>query len=233
MEIPKETLNAFVDGELPPQGMEEIAHLLQTRPDLEAYVAQQEALRENMRMPGVLTDPVPQSLIDAVHNTPISWRWRLRQAAAHWLSPRALAPASAALALGLMVGVMLKPASDIATANGGLVAGGALSTALDNKLASAGYDGQGPRIGISFRNRAGEDCRTFSSGDVAGLACNRAGGWSVATLVATNPQGTGTYRMAGSEMPEAVRRAVEAQIAGSPFDAAEEAQAKAHGWAEK
>jgi hypothetical protein len=38
------------------------------------------------------------------------------------------------------------------------------------------------------------------------------------------------YRPAGSEMPAAVRAAVEQQIAGEPLDAAGEAQAKKGYW---
>jgi hypothetical protein len=231
MDTSEETLNAFVDGELPPQEMERIALLLTTRPDLEAYVTQQETLRTHLRMNDVLAAPVPQHLIDAVKTTPISWRWRLRQM--QWLSPRALVPAGAALALGLAVGLVLKPASDIASSNGAVIAHGALASALDNKLAGAGYDSNGARIGISFRNRAGQDCRTFTAGNLAGLACHQGSGWTVATLVTTTPEASGGYRMAGSQMPDAVRQAAQAQIDGAPFDAAAEAQARARGWAGK
>jgi hypothetical protein len=39
--------------------------------------------------------------------------------------------------------------------------------------------------------------------------------------------------MAGSEMPDAVRRAVETSIQGAPYDAIAEAQARASGWSGK
>ena len=38
IEIDHETLNAFVDGELPPQEMARIAALLETEPEMKAYV---------------------------------------------------------------------------------------------------------------------------------------------------------------------------------------------------
>ena len=236
MDPTRETLNAFVDGELPPTEMERIAALLAARPDLEAYVTQQEKLRAKLKrkFDGVLAGPVPRHLVDAVHMAPVSWRWRLRAALGRGFVVRSLAPAGAALALGLVIGIALQPARDLTlSASGQMLARGALGRALDSKLASAGYDGQGPRIGISFRDHAGEDCRTFASGAQAGLACHRGGGWVVATLVTQAPEIPGTYRMAGSEMPDAVRRAVADAIDGTPFDAAAEAEAQAHGWSGK
>lgn len=229
----RESLNAFVDGELRPGEMERIAALLAGRPELEAYVAGQEKLRAALKMPDVLAAVPPRHLVDAIYKSPVSWRWRLRSLLGSGFTVHILVPAGAALALGLVIGVALRPTGDLAMANGQMVARGALGAALDTKLASSGYDGQSARIGISFRNRAGQDCRTFNSGDTAGLACRRAGGWVVGTIVTQTPQTAALYRMAGSEMPEAVRQAVAASIAGAPYDAAAEAQAKARGWTGK
>jgi hypothetical protein len=55
----------------------------------------------------------------------------------------------------------------------------------------------------------------------------------ISALAAQSPEAGGTYRMAGSEMPDAVRRAVEVSIQGTPFDAIGEAQARANGWTGK
>jgi hypothetical protein len=229
----RESLNAFVDGELPPKEMERIAALLAGRPELAAYVAAQENLRATLKMPDILAGASPRHLVDAIYQSPVSWRWRLRSVATRGFTVRMLAPAGAALSLGLVIGVALHPAGDLAMADGQVVARGALGAALDTKLASAGYDGQGARIGISFHNQAGEACRTFTSGDSAGLACHRAGAWIVGTMVTQAPESTGLYRMAGSQMPAAVRQAVANSIAGAPFDAATEARAKAQGWTGK
>ena len=126
---------------------------------------------------------------------------------------------------------MIGSGGDLISSHGQMLARGDLARALDTKLASAGYSGEGPRIGISFRNRDGRDCRTFTSGNQAGLACHQGSKWVVMTLVAQNSESSAIYRMAGSEMPDAVRRAVEASIQGAPFDAIAEAQARANGWA--
>jgi hypothetical protein len=236
MEPTRETLNAFVDGELPPHEMERIAALLGQRPDLEAYVAQQEKLRAQMKLAfdNVLATAVPPHLVVAARGTQVSWRWRLRAVLGRRFVLWSLVPAGAALALGFAIGVMLQPAHDLGLSpSGQMVAQGALGQALDRKLASAGYDGHGPRIGISFRSRAGEDCRTFASGTQAGLACHQDRRWVVAMIVSQPAQEGNSYRMAGSEMPDALRRAVAATIDGVPYDAAAEDKARASGWSGK
>ena len=231
METSKEILDAYVDGQLPPGEMERVAAMLTVRPDLEAYVAQQEKLRIRLKLEAVLAAPLPERLLNAVHRSPVSWRWRLSRLLDRDFMIRSLAPACVALAVGLLVGTALQPARDLGLSGSGqIVAQGALGRALTTKLASAGYDGRGARIGISFRNHAGEDCRTFTSGNIAGLACHQNDAWRITALVTQLPQASGDYRMAGSEMPGAIRQAVEAAIDGAPYDAGAEARAQARGW---
>ena len=232
-EIDRETLNAFVDGELPPQEMARIATLLETEPGMKAYVLKQEKLRAALRFGEVMHAPPPARLLEAVEKAPVSWRWRLQTILGHHFVLRSLVPAGAALFAGLIIGITAGPESDVTLAHGRMLARGDLAHALDTKLASSGYGGEGPRIGISFRDRAGKDCRTFASGSQAGLACHQEGDWVVTTLVTQASETGGAYRMAGSEMPDAVRHAVEASIQGAPFDAIAEAQARANGWTGK
>ena len=229
----RETLNAFVDGELPPQEMARIAALLETQPESKAYVLKQEKLRGTLRFEDVMVAPPPARLVETVQAAPVSWRWRLRAVWGRRFVVRSLVPATAALLAGLIIGLTAQSDGDLVQSQGQMLARGNLAQALGIKLASSGYGGQGPRIGISFRNRAGRDCRTFASGSQAGLACHQGSDWVVSTLVTQSPESAGTYRMAGSEMPDAVRRAVEASIQGAPFDAIAEAQARANGWAGK
>ena len=224
-----ETLSAFIDGELPPKEMERIAALLAERPDLDAWVRRHEALRQGMKQAfaDMAAVPPPAHLVDAALRAPLSWRWRMRQFA----MPRVWAPAGAALALGLVIGVALQPGGEIVSRDGQVMAQGALAAALNQRLASEGAAGEGPRIGISFRNRDGADCRTFDAGAESGLACHGGKGWAVAVLTARpKAESNGAYRMAGSEMPDAIRAAVAASIAGEPFDAAAEKAARDSGW---
>ena len=229
MELNREILDRFVDGELQPKQMERVAAMLETHPEWDAYVRRQEQLRASLRARfRELDGQVPQRLIDAARTAPISWQWRLREWRKRNLALRRLAPAGAALALGLVIGVAVGPRGDIgANAAGQWVARGALAHSLDTELASAGNSA----IGISFRDKSGRDCRTFAKGENAGLACRQAGAWVMETLVRRAPEdGGASYRMAGSAMPEAVRQAVMARIDGAPFDAKAEARARDAGW---
>jgi hypothetical protein len=234
MDPDRQTLAAFVDGELPPKDMERIALLLAARPDLDAYVRQQERLRSTLRTHfNQELAQVPERLANAIHDTPISWRWRMRFQLGNGFLTRTLAPACATLALGLLLGVALRPAAGEFAVNGTgqLVAQGQLSKVLDTRLASVRQDANGPQIGISFRDWTGSDCRTFSSSDKAGLACHQGKAWVIGTLVSRPRENAGeAYRMAGSEMPDAVRRAVTENIDGAPFDADAEARARDNGW---
>ena len=230
MELNRETLDRFVDGELAPQEMERVAALLPAHPEMDAYVRRQEFLRAAMRTRFRELDvQIPQRLIDAAMTAPMSWQWRFGVWRRQYLSIRQLVPAGVTLALGLAIGIAVRPGGDLgANAMGQVVAQGALAHALDTQLASAG--GSGP-VGISYRDKSGRDCRTFARRENAGLACHQSGAWIVETLARrTVEDGGAAYRMAGSEMPEAVRQAVAAGIDGAPFDAKAEARARDHGW---
>jgi hypothetical protein len=232
MEPTRETLSAFIDGELPPREMEQIAAILAKRPDLDAWVRQQEALRAGIKsaLSDLVAGPAPETLMRSIETAPVSWRWRLRQA---WQQPllRTWAPAGAMLAMGLLIGIGLSPPGDIASRGGQVVAQGALASALNSKLASEGSAGSGPRIGITFRDRDGRYCRTFDTEAQSGLACHGDKGWGIAMLAARPAaEASGAYRMAGSEMPDVLRSAIAARIQGEPFDMKAEKSARDRGW---
>lgn len=237
MDPDRQTLDAFVDGELPAPEMERIAAILDTRPDLNRYVQEQEQLRASLRNAFVSTIALPTSprLVRTVQTAPISWKWWLRNRFLDHAFPRLLLPAGGALAIGLALGVMLRPTTYVSLGQSGtLVAKGPLDLALNTQLASMGYRGKGPRIGISFRNKAGHDCRTFSLNGTSGLACHQDDAWVIGLLVKSTPETSGSaYQMAGSAMPKALRQAVRESIKGSPFDAAAEKAARSRGWSTK
>jgi hypothetical protein len=94
-------------------------------------------------------------------------------------------------------------------------------------------------IGVSFKNKGGEYCRTFvvqrgasASAALSGLACRQGGAWDVRTLAraGVSAGGEGSYHPAGSELLPSVRAAVEDQIEGEPLDATGEAHARTSGW---
>jgi hypothetical protein len=233
MELNRETLDRFVDGELSSGERERIAALVVASSELRDYVERQEKLGSRLRSGFRVLDGVtPERLVDAVRTAPVSWQWRLRAALEPDRLFRWLAPACAALVLGFVAGTSLWPQSDLgASTSGPVIAQGALGKALDTQLASEGSAGP-IRIGVSFRNKAGEVCRTFNSNSSAGLACRNEGAWVIGMLVRQGPaeDAGAAYRMVGSEMPDAVRRAVMAIISGEPLDAEAEARAARDGW---
>lgn len=232
MELDRNTLNAFVDGELTADERARVARLLTQCPSSDRYVREQTHLRETLKLVGHPNGPLPDALVKAVRTAPISLLWRLRDFMPSHRFTRVVAPAGTALVLGLMLGLLVHPAADYGTdAAGRLVAQGRLENVLDSALAESGRGTGNLRVGISFRNKSALDCRTFSRGPDAGLACHKGGAWVIEVLALRPSDGPVTdYRMAGSEMPDAVRRAVAASIVGAPFDAAAERSARDRRW---
>lgn len=224
-----ETLMAYADGELDAATRAEVEAAIAADPALRARV---EAHRELRRLvSGAYADaadePVPQRLTAMLRPAPVVdlAAARARRAPRAWPVWSNWAAIAATLVVGVLVGRMTEPPSPIATQDGTLVAQGELAKTLDTQLASTGGE-----VGLSFRNREGKYCRTFRSDGVAGLACREADGWGVQMALAARAGGSGDYRMAASETPPEVLRAVEAMIAGAPLDAEAEAAARARGW---
>lgn len=233
MELNRELLDKFVDGELSPPEAKQVGEQLARHPEWEAYVRQQEALRQLLRSRfSELGQAVPEALVKTALEAPVSRWWSLRQALGLHQPLRLAAGAGLALAIGLAVGLGLRPHADLVPGpSGRLLAQGELGHTLDNRLAAENPAGAAIRVGLSFRNRSGQDCRTFSSGENAGVACRVNSDWIVETMVRYQAENAGAqYRMASSEMPDAIRQAVMADIVGEPFDAAAEERARARGW---
>jgi hypothetical protein len=93
------------------------------------------------------------------------------------------------------------------------------------------------RVGLTFRSRSGNYCRTFAlsgSRSLAGLACREQEQWQLMNLVGTEAPGTAAngqnLRMAASNLPPALLQAVNDHISGEPLNAAAEAKARNSGW---
>jgi hypothetical protein len=144
---------------------------------------------------------------------------------------------AASLAVGAVIAhlALKSPGMErLGTRDGQLVAQGDLDQALSNQLAGDPSGNAPVHIGVSFKSKAGEHCRTFvvnGSSPMGGLACRKNDAWAVEVLAAA-PPGAGSpggYRQATS-MPAAVATAVEQQIQGEPLDASAEAAARANEW---
>lgn len=148
------------------------------------------------------------------------------------------AAVAASIAIGAVIAhlAMKSPeASRIGTDRGWLVAKADLAQALSTQLAIDQPVDAPVQIGVSFKSKAGDTCRTFTLKEqnvLGGLACRRGSEWRV-QLLADAPPGSNSpdgYKPAGGSMPAAIVAAVEKQIEGEPLDAAGEAAARARGW---
>ena len=251
MTISDETLMAYADGELDAAGRASVEAAMREDPEIGKRIAQHRALRETMRgaFSAVLNEPVPDRLTAAARgrtgapkSTVVDFslaREAARQknsvAPGRW-QPAAMA---ASLLLGLGLGflawhgprTLIQPG-----AGGGLVASAALAEALSTQLSddrSADHVGV---IGLSFRDKSGDYCRTFAltgSDASSGLACREGAGWRIKALAQTphTAANSGNFRTAASEDSPAIRAAVEGSIDGEPLDHAGEIAARQARWA--
>lgn len=221
---------AWLDGELAEPEASAMAAKIAADPELAAFAAQHRALgvRLQASFAAVSDAPVPPRLEAAARPRPAevvdlaAARARRRG----WgLAGLAVA---ASLAFGVVLGGSLRGGDDLfRDRQGELAATGPLAAALDRQLASAG-DQAGIRIGLTFKDRAGRYCRTFSAGAQSGLACRSGDDWRIEGVVRGAADST-DYRMAAGSDP-ALGALVDSWIAGDPLDADEEAKLVARGW---
>ena len=247
-----ETLLAYVDGELDERARVEVEAAMLTNPDIAARVARQQALRKRVHLAfeRVLEEPVPDRLVAAVrgaapalresHENNVIPLRRKQPASRRWSWPEWGVIAASLAAGAVFSAIFLRYSSDepITAHNGHLFANGALAQALSDQLASNQAAGAraAVQIGISFRDKKGDYCRTFALRDasaLAGLACHSGDGWHVDVLArgASVADAAAQYRPAASSMPKPILQSVEDRIAGEPLDARGEAAAKARDWA--
>jgi len=187
------------------------------------------------RLAALLAAPLPQETPGTVVDL-ASRRARrdVRHAAPSWAQWGGMA---ACLCLGVALGWRIAGpgAGDgagtlVRDAGGRMVASGALAQALTAQPAGPASK-ETVAVQLSFVDQAGQYCRTFSTGRLAGLACRDGSDWAVqAAVSASSMVGDTTLRQAASPLPRAVLDLVDARIAGSALTAAEEQAARARGW---
>ncbi len=247
MTLSEETLMAYADNELDGQARSAVEAAMAADPEIARRVARHKALHGQLRtaFDGVLDEAPPQRLLDAARGVPAVRREGKviplrRKAPPHRAWPQWTSLA-ASLILGVLIGYALLRASGgtgpITARDGKLLASGVLAQALSDQLASTQKEDMPVRIGVTFKSKAGDYCRTFSlreSAALAGLACHEHDAWQVRTLaqgeLPATPAAQGAYRQAGSEMPRSVLQAVEDLIAGDPMDANAEKAALEKSW---
>lgn len=237
-----ESLMAFVDAELDATQRADVTRALASDPALQARVAALQAQRQRVAaaFAAVLDEPMPDRLVGLLANAPSAppaTVMNLAEARSARAQPR-LMPGwaqwggmAASVVLGVLLGMQFAGRDGDAPLDvreGRLVAGGPIEHALSTQLAST--SGSKVAVQLSFVDRAGAYCRTFSTAAVAGLACRRGGEWAVQNLAAAEGTAEGAMRQASTSLPRAVLDAVDQRIAGDALDAERERQARDQGW---
>ena len=251
MNIDDETLMAFADGELDPAGNAAVESALRSDPELAQRVAVHRALRRRLQSAyaGELEEVVPERLTAvarrsaAVLRNVVDLRDARERSERVKPVPRGLSrwrpvgSIAASVLVGFGAGHFFWHGSQspvARTADGAFIARGPLATSLSAQLTAEQPPGATVRIGMSFRAKSGEYCRTFSlSGETspAGLACRHGNDWQIHTLTeGAGGAGMPEYRTAGSAMAPAVLAAVEDAIVGAPLDQGGESAARSKGW---
>jgi hypothetical protein len=244
MTISDDILMAYLDNELAPDERARVDTALGTNPELRDRLQQQEIVRRALTAAfgPVVNERLPDHLLKTAMSAPISWRWRLRQSLSQFsfnasggqtLPFARFASGAAVLLVGVAIGWIATRGLDNNAEPGLAITDGPLAQALEQQLASDDRQ-QGPRVGVSFRAKTGQLCRTFDAGassdNKAGIACRGPAGWTVETLVAAEPRAGSPYETVGSAMPPAVSDGVKNLIAGEPFDAVQERDARDRNW---
>ena len=254
---------AYVDGELPAEDIVAFGVRLALEPALATAVARERALRARLQSAFApeLDEPVPAGLLDLLA-VPESAAAAAAPLAANEALPAGTNDASratlphdrrwrwptwGAMAASLMLGVVFgthllasHTGGDEAVAlnvgeDGAITAQGALRDALEQHIGGTVIDPNAKvGVGLSFRDHAGDYCRTFAvDAASSGIACKQSAGWVVARLEhATNARAgeAGGYRTAASSLSPTLLQAIDAMRDGDTLDAAAEASARDKGW---
>jgi hypothetical protein len=239
-----ERLMAYADGELDPPEREAVERALQEHPALAERVRDMTQLRQRLQhgLAAELDEPVPAALQQLVGAVPVAPVVDLESVRAQ----RALAPTARAgriapawwqlggMAASLLLGVWLgrtwlgADAGPFEQRAGALVAHGPVAQALSSQ--PAGEGGGGVAVQVSFVDRGGAYCRTFTFERAAGLACREGDAWVLQHWARAEPAAPGTMRQAATALPPTLLQAVDARIAGEALDAAAERAARERGW---
>ncbi len=129
--------------------------------------------------------------------------------------------AGGAIAASLVVGLF------VLQDRGGAPGGGVpapVAVALNDQLSG---DAGPVRVALSFRDRNGQYCRSFTGETLSGIACRAGTDWQMRYTAPGSAPAT-DYRMAGTDGARAT--AIMGMIAGEPLDRAQEDAARRANW---
>ncbi|HEX4052320.1 MAG TPA: zf-HC2 domain-containing protein [Steroidobacteraceae bacterium] len=257
MNIPDELLAAYVDGELQGAERARVEHAIAHDARLAQRVAHYRAMRARLRgtFDSALHEPMPQRMLQVARSASrpataqvidlarVRAERKRRNERRRLLQPHRIAIAASVLA-GLLIGVaaewLWSDGAVTAIHNGELVAQGVLADTLSNQLTDTGAAGSRFHVGMSFRAKGGDYCRTFSATDnpsLAGLACREQDQWRILTVVGSQTPGheaggattTGARRVAWNLSP-LLLQTVREHMSGQPLDAQAEVKARGSDW---
>jgi anti-sigma factor RsiW len=238
-------LIAWIDGELEPAEAEAVAAAVAADPALAARADTHRRLKARISAAfgPLLEEPVPiperrpapvvsLAAARAERQERAQSEMRARQpdrTPRRWAWPGAVA---ACLLAGILVvhqvgggGVPLPGGQGIGDRAGALALAPQIADALDTQAAGQA----GPvRVALSFKDKAGAYCRSFSAEHLGGVACRAGGGWQLRYATPAGATTQGDYRMAGGDA--ATMQVVQAMMAGDPLDAGQERKARDAGW---
>ena len=240
MSFDEATIMAYVDGECDAVMVKRIEKAMETDPALAKQIDQAQTLRNKLsaHYDPVAEEAVPDRLTamltaSAASNVDSSFTARKAEQDLGKQRRRSMGVAqwgamAATLALGVVVGQYgLGGGSDAPFAQQGsaLIASGPLEDALETQLASAQGDDSDYRIGLTFRAKTGNICRSFTGEAVSGIGCREGQQWK---MHSTLPGGTeGDYRQASSSAINAIAAEM---MADAPVDADTERKLLQSGW---
>lgn len=238
MSYDDETLMAYVDGELDAKLRAEIDAAVEKEPALARRVEEHRAVRARVTgaFAKVLNQPLPERLIRAAQTdrgNVLQFPARTARALAAPWRAREWAAMAASLVLGAVISwrLLATGGAPIVAVEGALVARAELAHALDRQLASEQRGGEPVLIGLTFKARDGNYCRSFEmrATHTAGLACRAGSDWQVTATDSSVAPG-GQMQQANSALSPAILRAIETRADGAALDAETERSAQAAGW---
>ncbi len=222
---------AWLDGELGPAEAAEMEAKVAADPELARLAQLHRALGGQLRgaFDPIAAAAVPDRLNAALHPPAVVIDFSAAKRGRSMPSLPQWAAMAATLAVGIFVGTMVPQRGDapVEMQGGKLYAAASLNRALDTELASA--PARDVRIGLTFRDQAGEICRSFTQSAASGLACRNGGRWRLKGLFAAPEGQASDYRMAAGMDPN-LATLVDSTMSGEAFDAAQEKAARDKGW---
>jgi hypothetical protein len=228
----EELFYAWLDGELEGEDAKRVAARVAADPELQARVEQHRRAEAQLRgaYDPILQQHVPPPQFSSPNVVDFQSTRSERETRRFSFGVPQWAAMAATLAIGIVAGqfVSNRSGAPIESRDGTLVAAASLDRALDAQLASA-EGGERVRVGLTFRDRGGGICRSFTNDGASGLACREGQDWRVEGLFAAPEGQQGDYRMAAGEDPR-LAAMIDERIAGEPFDAVAEKAARDSDW---